>query len=323
MNNENILLSICIPTYNRKNLLKLTIDSIVQQLNVNWKLIQIIVTDNNSDDGTDEMLSHYIENYSSICYYKNKENIGAVNNMEKGISYAEGDYVWVVGSDDILVENSIEKVLDIIKDYQNIDLIFLNSYYYLPHEQENLTSRTDDIKNKKIKTIGKADGIYPISHLTDTSNDAFTSIYTIIMNRYHWQNAFQMVDKKKQSFDSAINCIPHAFYITKYMFDRKAYYSSTPLILASVEVGWQEYIPLYVLQYLPDLHEEWRKFGLPNTHLAKVNNYLVESFSLGLLFKLMLTPYLSKNFSTKKFFQRIKLSNDNIVKIFLKKFFFL
>ena len=64
----DILLTIAIPTYNRKNLLKRALESIISQLN---SRIEVLVSDNASDDGTDEMMAEY---FPMIRYIKNETN---------------------------------------------------------------------------------------------------------------------------------------------------------------------------------------------------------------------------------------------------------
>ena len=50
------LVSICIPTYNRANIIKKAIDSALSQT---YKNIEVIVVDNASTDNTDEIVASY------------------------------------------------------------------------------------------------------------------------------------------------------------------------------------------------------------------------------------------------------------------------
>ena len=67
------LLSICIPTYNRKKCLQQCIDSIVEQSV--FSELEIVVSDNGSNDGTEEMMSGYVAKYPNIVYSRNPENL--------------------------------------------------------------------------------------------------------------------------------------------------------------------------------------------------------------------------------------------------------
>ena len=74
MPSNKILLSICIPTYNREKCLQQCLDSIVNQKAFNAN-IEIVISDNASSDNTDELVKKYQEKYTNISYKKNKENL--------------------------------------------------------------------------------------------------------------------------------------------------------------------------------------------------------------------------------------------------------
>ena len=76
MGNDNILFSICIPTYNEAKYLTNVIASIVAEKEFIDKKVEIIVTDNNSNDGTDKLMTEYTNKYANIVYVKNSNNIG-------------------------------------------------------------------------------------------------------------------------------------------------------------------------------------------------------------------------------------------------------
>lgn len=70
------MLSICIPTFNRKNKLKEMLDEILDEAK---KLnIKIIVSDNCSSDGTQDYLESVKESYSNVKIILNSENMGLI-----------------------------------------------------------------------------------------------------------------------------------------------------------------------------------------------------------------------------------------------------
>lgn len=93
---KNIFFSIIIPTYNRANLIGLTIDSILNQTYTNY---EIIIVDDGSTDNTEEVIKKI--NHQKISYLK-KENAerGAARNF--GMAHANGEYITFVDSDDLL-----------------------------------------------------------------------------------------------------------------------------------------------------------------------------------------------------------------------------
>ena len=113
-----------IVTYNRKQLLVECINSILQQtINVN----NIIVVDNNSNDGTDELLQ---ENnlMDKITYKKLTKNIGGAGGFNFGIGESLKDiydWVWIMDDDSIPTKTALEELLNaqsILKD-ENISFL--------------------------------------------------------------------------------------------------------------------------------------------------------------------------------------------------------
>lgn len=154
--NTKQILSICIPTYNRATLLKKCLNSITRQLKDNRikNAIEIIVSDNNSDDNTDQTVKDCQKTYENIRYYKNPINIGADINLFMGASRAKGKYIWFFSDDDLHKHNSIKTVLTVIKQYVP-DVILVNMDLYSKDLQialdKNLLRNTKDVylKTKK------------------------------------------------------------------------------------------------------------------------------------------------------------------------------
>ncbi|HEX2786582.1 MAG TPA: glycosyltransferase [Ignavibacteria bacterium] len=97
------MISIILTSFNRKNLLKKSLESI---LNQSYRDIEVIIIDNNSTDGTEEELSTYRD--PRINFF----NVGSVNNLGKsrniGISKAKGDLIAFCDDDDIWYPDKLE-----------------------------------------------------------------------------------------------------------------------------------------------------------------------------------------------------------------------
>ena len=99
-------------TYNRKALLLENIESLLNQTVRN--LLDIIVVDNASTDGTKEALEKYINN-NEIIYKNTGANLGGAGGFQYGIRYAaeQGyEYVWIMDDDCIPTRNALEVFLD-------------------------------------------------------------------------------------------------------------------------------------------------------------------------------------------------------------------
>lgn len=123
------LLSICIPTYNRKALLKRQLFFLKKQIANLSKLsqeeLEVIVSVNPSPDFTEEYISKQ-KNDSIFKYYINESNIGGMPNMNIAIRRACGKYIWIISDDDIIIEGILPKIFQKLHQYKNLSWFFIN-----------------------------------------------------------------------------------------------------------------------------------------------------------------------------------------------------
>ena len=84
---DNIFLSICIPTYNRA---QEVFKCVCAWLDFEIPWIEVIVSDNASDDDTEQVLASVGDR--RFKYFRNKQNTG-YNNIFQCITYATGEYI--------------------------------------------------------------------------------------------------------------------------------------------------------------------------------------------------------------------------------------
>src|SRR3990167_10199807 len=103
---SNYILTIGIPTWNRFPYLKENLEAIFREV---VKLpdirIEILISDNASTDETQTYCESLAKQYSFVTYLRNKENLGANKNFQQVMQNAQGDYIWLMGDDDQIVEN--------------------------------------------------------------------------------------------------------------------------------------------------------------------------------------------------------------------------
>lgn len=132
---EDIFLSIVIPTYKRGKLLDECLLSILEQeITCNF---EIIVVDNN-DDFEDKEVENIVSKYSNIMYYKNKKNIGPAGNWNRCVELANGKWVTMIHDDDYFNKDGIKKILQSINDYPKIDMFYFD--YTIKDEASNKSS---------------------------------------------------------------------------------------------------------------------------------------------------------------------------------------
>jgi len=125
---NQILLSVTIPTYNRASFLDANLAQLKQELlKVKSNNIEIIVSDNCSTDNTEAIVSKYIKEGLPIRYVKNLENLGWGLNFFQCFNLAKGKYLIILSDDDLIYDNGLEIILNSIQkaDY---GVICLSSY---------------------------------------------------------------------------------------------------------------------------------------------------------------------------------------------------
>jgi abequosyltransferase len=126
-----MLLTIAIPTYNRVELLKRCLESLATQIMCLPPMFQgkvdLYVSDNCSNDGSKDFLLDFEIRFRSIRVVFNKENRGPDWNIANCYDIATGDYVLVLGDDDVLVEGALEWILLRISNGE-YGLLFLKPY---------------------------------------------------------------------------------------------------------------------------------------------------------------------------------------------------
>jgi len=112
------LVSIIIPTFNRPDILSITINNVLAQT---WQNTQIIII----DDGTSEKSMEVVKSYndSKILYKKTKENLGSAGARILGVQFSKGDFITFLDDDDEWKINYLKHQLQIFKKNPTLDIV--------------------------------------------------------------------------------------------------------------------------------------------------------------------------------------------------------
>lgn len=138
------LVSIITPTYNCEKYIRETIDSVIKQTYTNWEMI---IVDDCSIDNTKEIVQEYIQKDERIKYIILKENSGAAVARTKAMQLANGQYMAFLDSDDIWLEDKLEKQISFLK---------ANNYNIICSSYKQIDECGNEL-NKIIKTKIKTD----------------------------------------------------------------------------------------------------------------------------------------------------------------------
>ncbi|MBO7332810.1 MAG: glycosyltransferase, partial [Alphaproteobacteria bacterium] len=120
------VLSICIPTYNRSTYLSNTLAQLTKEsLFLNTNDVEIVISDNCSNDDTEDVCRHYKEKFGDkIIYYKQKENIRD-KNFAFAISLANGKYAKLNNDNLFFKSGELEKFVSFLKSKEAQDIVLL------------------------------------------------------------------------------------------------------------------------------------------------------------------------------------------------------
>ena len=110
---ENTLVSILIPVFNREEFIEPCIESALSQ---SYRNMEVIVVDNASIDGTWKICERYRQMDRRVRIFRNSENIGPVRNWMRCLEEARGQYVKILFSDDLIDHAFLSRTVPFLKD---------------------------------------------------------------------------------------------------------------------------------------------------------------------------------------------------------------
>lgn len=212
-------LAVCIPTFNRGQLLIETLDSIVAQ-SID---VEIVISDNASTDDTLQMVEAYRPHFSRFVIHRWDENVGADRNYLKVIDLASSDYCWLMGSDDTCLPNSIARITSALAHDTSLAGLSLRQRLFSP--------QMDQPRDVKELAPGlHADRLFcSASEAFKVLGAHFGYLSAQVVNRRLWNQAVQ--DGRVSSFHNAYS---HVFVITRMLQIHPRW-----LYLHDPGVGWR------------------------------------------------------------------------------------
>ena len=136
------LISIITPTYNCGKFIGETIESVINQTYENWEMI---IVDDCSKDNTKDIVNKYAQNDDRIKYHLLEKNSGAAIARTKAMELANGNYMAFLDSDDLWVEDKLEKQLKFMKE-NNFNFVYTE--YEQIDEQSNPLGKIIKVRDK-------------------------------------------------------------------------------------------------------------------------------------------------------------------------------
>jgi len=91
------------PSFNHVNFIKIAIESVIKQTYSNWELV---IIDNNSTDGTKELISEFKDSRIKVYCISNNGIIAHSRNF--GVIKSDGEWIAFLDSDDYWLPEKLE-----------------------------------------------------------------------------------------------------------------------------------------------------------------------------------------------------------------------
>ncbi len=218
---EELLLTILIPTYNRVFNVEKLLKSLYTKNNLgDVKNIEILIAINNSNDGTIKICKKFERIYRNLNYIYFEEFVySAEENISRAIPYCNGEYVHILGDDDLIIKTVYFSMLSTLYN-SNVPVLIYNN---TEHDDPDISKYYDDLEIGK----HKMEGLYVYDDYTDivkkygiTTTMAFISRYVIRRDLL----------KPMDEFISISRIYSHVFAFLSYFKDQKVVLLDMPLI---------------------------------------------------------------------------------------------
>ncbi len=287
-----MLLSICIPNFNRSDWLENCLNSIKIAKKKTKLKFEICISDNNSEENVLSIVNKY-KRHIKINFKKNKKNYGMGKNIISAVSMARGEFVWVIGNDDLLLPHTLKKLHETIVENKDLDFFFINSYLlesnfvlnfnqpfntkYLPKKMKKFSNISEN------KILNFHDLINP-----KISFDYLLGLYLSVFRRKKWNRNVGVLNKqnliKPGTFSTFENTCPHIMVFSKAFAKSKAYVCSDCLsVNLSGQREWSNLYPFVESIRIPEALDYYFKFGLPVKKYFYCKNSSLKNFFPALL----------------------------------------
>ncbi len=275
-------LSICISTYNRAEWLSTSLKNWSRLCPTPRQNVELLVCDNASTDHTQKVVKPYLERVD-FTYHRNTHNVGMLGNLRETAHHACGEYIWIIGDDDLLLPGAIERLIDALQSHPNVPLVYLNYSFTRIEDARTITDFDTFFQEATPIIPPEPDLEGPINAICARNENFFTAIYTLVFRRDHAIKAYSQ-DTSGRPFSTMLTCIPTTYYVLNYMMDELGVWIGEPQVVVNMNVSWLKYAPIWILERIPAVYEiaeergvpadqmdQWRRHTLPGVvHYIKV-----------------------------------------------------
>ena len=254
------LLSICISTYNRGPWLAVNLRNMFNQAPAELDDVEFLVVDNTSTDNTEEVIQPYLHR-KDFRFVRNKKNVGMLGNLRLTAHEARGEYIWIVGDDDLLTAGTISRIVAVLHAHRGVALVYPNYGYTLEKEAENVGEDINAFLDKRQLRIPPCpDDLATVKAVGMNNENLFTAIYALIFRRDHALRAYTQ-HTSARAFSVMQASIPTTYYVLNYMMEEEAFWLGGIMLVVNFNVSWNQYAALQILERVPEAQDLAERLG--------------------------------------------------------------
>ena len=284
-----MILSICIPSFNRLDCLDNCLNSIlISSKNVENFNFEVCISDNCSEQDPIDIINKYNKELN-ITFNKNQKNLGFALNAIKTVKISNGKFVWLIGNDDLILPNTLTDLKKIFKNNIDVDYFFINSYYLNSNYLEKFSQpfSTLELKNKKMEVLSKITKSKKVNFWQiidpDVSWEFLIGIFLSISNKNLWLDGLKYINQNDiedtgvwSNFDNT--CL-NAKIISTVFNNRKSFICAEPLSVNLI--GEREWVGMYdfvEIVRIPELLDYYRSQGMNFWKYIYCKNFVLRNF---------------------------------------------
>jgi glycosyltransferase involved in cell wall biosynthesis len=264
------LLSICVPTHNRAHLLRITLQAALPQVKQCGELVELCVCDNASSDNTAEVVESSRE-FGPVRYARNSTNLGFVGNIVRlATDLAQGEYIWLVGDDDVLVPDAVARVLNTLQANSEIDAFYANfrlAWFEKDWPESAVGGHAGSFFGLNCPEMEDR-RLAAWKEIIRAGNGLCGNMYGNIVRRHIWVDYWRGRKLPRSSSHSLLAVYPHTCMFADTLMNRPAYYIGQPVL--TIFEGSQDFIREYdkvFACFLPRVLRYYHRRGLSSQQL--------------------------------------------------------
>lgn len=202
---DKMRLSIIIPVYNVEAYVGKMLESVFNTT-ASADDFEVIVVNDGTKDGSMDVVRQFTDKPNLTVIEQENHGLGAAR--MKGLSVAKGEYVWFVDSDDWLVEDGVGRVLTLLADLPEADVLMFPLHWVFEdgakddrydYSRDNVvvTDGKTVIKDLGLEVVGSTRFVIPRSLFLDTrlffpkgvlfEDVYFGGVLVIVSRQFHVQ----------------------------------------------------------------------------------------------------------------------------------------